>query len=63
LRVPIWPLFLVGYLLWYDRRHRTELLNTPVEVDLPRIRRLIALGFPAAMQSTLESGVFAAITT
>jgi multidrug resistance protein, MATE family len=54
---------LVGYLLWYDRRHRTELLNTPVEVDLPRIRRLIALGFPAAMQSTLESGVFAAITT
>jgi MATE family multidrug resistance protein len=34
-----------------------------VEVDLPRIRRLIALGFPAAMQSTLESGVFAAVTT
>jgi multidrug resistance protein, MATE family len=54
---------LVAYLLWYDRRHRTELLNTPVEVDLPRIRRLIALGFPAAMQATLESGVFAAVTT
>src|SRR6202035_3181041 len=50
-------------LLWYDHRHRTELLNTPVEVDLPRIRRLIALGFPAAMQATLESGVFAAVTT
>jgi len=54
---------LVGYLLWYDRRHRTELLNTPVEVDLPRIRRLISLGFPAAMQTTLESGVFASVTT
>jgi MATE family multidrug resistance protein len=54
---------LVGYLLWYDHRDRTELLNTPVEVDLPRIRRLIALGFPAAMQATLESGVFAAVTT
>ena len=54
---------LVGYLLWYDHRHRTELLNTPVEVDLPRIRRLIALGFPAAMQTTLESGVFASVTT
>jgi multidrug resistance protein, MATE family len=54
---------LVGYLLWFDHRHRTELLNTPVEIDLPRIRRLIALGFPAAMQSTLESGVFAAVTT
>jgi multidrug resistance protein, MATE family len=54
---------LLGYLLWYDHRHRTELLNTPVDVDLPRIRRLISLGFPAAMQSTLESGVFATITT
>jgi len=54
---------LVGYLLWYDHRHRTELLNTPVDIDLRRIRRLLALGFPAAMQSTLESGVFAAVTT
>jgi MATE family multidrug resistance protein len=54
---------LLGYLLWYDHRHRTELLNTPVDVDLPRLRRLISLGFPAAMQSTLESGVFATITT
>jgi MATE family multidrug resistance protein len=53
---------LVGYLLWYDRKHRTELLKTPVEIDLPRIRRLITLGFPAAMQFTLESGVFALVT-
>ncbi len=53
---------LVGYLLWYDRRHRTDLLKTPVEIDLPRIRRLITLGFPAAMQFTLESGVFAFVT-
>jgi MATE family multidrug resistance protein len=53
---------LVGYLLWYDRRHRTDLLKTPVEVDLPRIRRLIALGFPAALQLTLESGIFALVT-
>ncbi len=50
--------FLVGYLLWYDRKHRTELLNTPIEVDLVRIRRLIILGFPTAMQFTLETGVF-----
>lgn len=54
---------LVGYLLWYDHRHRTKLLETPVEIDLPRIRRLITLGFPAAMQFTLESGVFALVTT
>ena len=53
---------LVGYLLWYDYRHHTELLKTPVEVDLPRIRRLIMLGLPAAMQFTLESGVFALVT-
>ena len=53
---------LVGYLLWYDRRHRTELLKTPVDIDLPRIRRLITLGLPAAMQFTLESGVFALVT-
>jgi multidrug resistance protein, MATE family len=53
---------LIGYLLWYDHRHRTQLLKTPVEIDLPRIRRLIALGLPAAMQLTLESGVFAAVT-
>jgi multidrug resistance protein, MATE family len=53
---------LVGYLLWYDRRHRTELLKTPVDIDLGRIRQLIVLGFPAAMQITLESGVFALVT-
>ena len=53
---------LVGYLLWYDQRHRTDLLKTPVDIDLPRIRRLITLGFPAALQFTLESGVFALVT-
>ena len=50
---------LVGYLFWYDHRHRTQLLKTPVEIDLRRIRRLLALGFPAAMQITLEISVFA----
>jgi MATE family multidrug resistance protein len=53
---------LIGYLFWYDHQHRTELLKTPVDVDLRRIRRLIALGIPAAMQFTLESGVFALVT-
>src|SRR5713226_3994582 len=53
---------LIGYLLWYDRRHRTDLLKTPVDIDLPRIRRLITLGLPAAIQFTLESGVFALVT-
>jgi MATE family, multidrug efflux pump len=53
---------LVGYLLWYDRKHRTELLRTPIQPDLMRIRRLLALGFPAAMQISLEIGVFALVT-
>jgi len=53
---------LIGYLFWYDHKHRTELLKTPVDVDLSRIRRLIALGIPAAVQFTLESGVFATVT-
>jgi MATE family, multidrug efflux pump len=53
---------LIAYLFWYDRKHRTELLKTPVDIDLRRIKRLIALGIPAAMQFTLESGVFATVT-
>jgi len=52
-------LVLVGYLLWYDRRHRTRLLKTPVNIDFTRIRRLIVLGLPAATQITLEISVFA----
>ncbi|MGB8324418.1 MAG: MATE family efflux transporter, partial [Candidatus Acidiferrum sp.] len=54
---------LVAYLLWYDHRHRTELLKTPVQPDLQRIRRLIALGFPAAMQLTAEVTVFAIVAS
>lgn len=54
---------LIGYLFWYDHKHRTELLKTPVDIDLKRIKQLIALGIPAAMQFTLESGVFATVTT
>jgi multidrug resistance protein, MATE family len=53
---------LVGYLLWYDRKHRTDLLRTPIQPDLMRIRRLIALGLPVALQMTLEIGVFALVT-
>src|SRR5258708_22222049 len=54
---------LISYLFWYDWRHRTDLLKTPVDIDLGRIKQLIALGMPAALQFTLESGVFAAVTS
>jgi MATE family, multidrug efflux pump len=53
---------LLGYLLWFDRRHRTELLKTPVDLDLTRIRQLLALGLPTALQITLEISVFALVT-
>ena len=53
---------LVGYLLWYDWKYRTKLLRTPIQPELARIRRLVVLGFPAAMQITLEIGVFALVT-
>jgi multidrug resistance protein, MATE family len=53
---------LLGYLLWYDHKHRTRLLHTPIEPELRRIRRLLALGLPTAMQMTLEIGVFALVT-
>jgi len=53
---------LIGYLFWYNKKHHTELLRTPVDIDLSRIKQLIALGMPAALQFTLESGVFGAVT-
>ena len=56
-------LVLVVYLLWYDARHKTELLKTPVQPDLTRIRLLIALGFPAALQLTAEVTVFALVSS
>lgn len=54
-------LVLVVYLLWYDNRHKTELLSTPLQPDLIRIRQLISLGVPAALQQTAEVAVFALV--
>src|SRR5437667_11393506 len=39
---------LVGYLLWYDQKHRTEQLRTPTQPDPIRIRGLSALRLPTA---------------
>lgn len=56
-------LVLVVFLLWYDARHKTELLSTPLQPNLDRIRQLIALGVPAAIQQTAEIAVFAFVAT
>ena len=55
-------LFLFLAVLGHDRRHRTGLWDVPRRLELHRLRRLGALGLPAAVQVTLEVGVFAAVT-
>ena len=50
---------LIGYAFYYDHVHRTGLFQTPFGIDAGRFRRLLALGFPAALQITLELGAFA----
>jgi MATE family multidrug resistance protein len=53
---------LLGYVLYYDCSHRTGLAETPLRPNLARIRQLVVLGFPAAMQITAEMAVFAVAT-
>lgn len=51
--------FLLGTIV-YRERHAAGWL--PLRIEAARLRRLIALGFPAASQITLEVGVFATAT-
>ena len=55
-------LYLGLAILRHDRRFRTGLRRVPRRIDRDRLRRLVALGLPAACQVTLEVGVFAAVT-
>ncbi len=50
---------LIGYAVWHDRRHGTGLFRTALIPDFGRVRRLLGLGFPAALQLSLEVGVWA----
>jgi MATE family multidrug resistance protein len=45
-----------------ERGKRPGLFATPPTIEPARMRQLVALGFPAASQITLEVGVFAAAT-
>jgi MATE family multidrug resistance protein len=49
-------------IVWHENRERTGLWQTPLKFEPARIGRLLRLGCPAAMQITLEVGVFAAAT-
>ncbi len=55
-------LVLLGYILYNERHHRTGLLLVPLKPDFERIRKLIGLGLPAALQFSFEVGVFATAT-
>jgi len=58
--------FMAAWLLVVIVRHEAHvtprLRDTPLGLDLSRVRRLVVLGFPAAGQMVLEVGVFAAAT-
>jgi MATE family multidrug resistance protein len=49
-------------ILHHERRRRWGLFRISIRPDFARIRRLISLGFPAAMHICLEVGVFAVAT-
>jgi MATE family multidrug resistance protein len=53
---------LLVYCVYYDLRYKTGLGEASRWPHMPRVRRLLVLGFPAAMQFGFEVGVFAAAT-
>jgi MATE family multidrug resistance protein len=54
---------MAGFLFAVIRyRERERLFRTPMRIEAAWMRRLVALGFPAAGQVTLEVGVFSAAT-
>jgi len=53
---------LLGYCAYYDLRYKTGLRNASRWPNMPRVWRLVSLGFPAAAQLGLEVGVFAVTT-
>ena len=54
--------FLLGVIVYRERERRPGLFETPRRIEWVRMRRLLALGAPAASQVTLEVGAFAAAT-
>jgi MATE family multidrug resistance protein len=50
---------LVVYAAWHAHRYRTGLWRVPLGIEWARVRRLVALGGPVAIQIMLEIAVFA----
>jgi len=55
-------LFLLVAIVLHEARMRPRLRDTPMGIDPSRLRRLFALGLPAAGQMVFEVGVFSAAT-
>ena len=55
-------LVLMVYCVYYDIRYKHGLFDASRVPHLPRVRKLLQLGFPAAMQIGFEVGVFAVAT-
>ena len=53
---------LLVYCIYYDLRYKTGLREASKRVHLPRVWKLMSLGFPAATQLGLEVGIFAVAT-
>jgi MATE family multidrug resistance protein len=53
---------LFAYIIYYDWRHKTNLRKVDFSLDLSRIRELLGLGLPAAIQISIEVGIFALAT-
>jgi MATE family, multidrug efflux pump len=53
---------LLGSIVYYDRRGSRGLWRVPFGIEWDRLRRLLALGLPAAFQITLEVGLFTVAT-
>jgi MATE family multidrug resistance protein len=53
---------LLGSIFYYDRHRDSQLMQVSLKPELARIRRLLALGLPAAAQFGLEVAVFSAAT-
>jgi MATE family multidrug resistance protein len=54
--------YLLLVIVQRERGRRPGLFETSLKIELARMRRLLALGVPAASQITIEVGVFAAAT-
>jgi MATE family multidrug resistance protein len=58
--------FMAGFLLvaivYYDRRGPRELFPLPIAIERARLKRLLDLGIPAALQITVEVALFSAAT-